>query len=90
MAMQVNIEEYVNHVDANSYMAYNTMEHLCGNCLIYPAGLQQNVLTPHWMGITYFQYPKEDQGDGFNKEWPILELHGILKKNHSWIYLSGN
>lgn len=55
---QVNIEEYVNHVDANSYMAYNTMEHLCGNCLIYPAGLQQNVLTPHWMGITYFLYPQ--------------------------------
>lgn len=36
--------------------------------------------TAKWMGITYFQYPKEDQGDGFNKEWPILELLGILKK----------
>lgn len=34
------------------------MEYLCGNCLMYPAGLQQSVLTPHWMGITYFLYPQ--------------------------------
>lgn len=56
---QVNIEEYVNHVEANSYIAYYMMEYLCGKCLMYPAGLQQSVLTPHWMGITYFLYPQE-------------------------------
>lgn len=33
--------------------------------------------------------PKENPEDGFNKEWPSLELQGILKKNHFWIYLIG-
>lgn len=56
------------------------MKHLCENCPLYPCiwTTVRSLNTPQ-DGYLFPVTPKDL--DGFNKELPTLELHGVLKKS---------
>lgn len=64
------------------------MKHLCENCPQYPCSWTtvKSPNTPqdgYLFPVTPKDLDPEDPEDGFNKEWPTLELHGIL--GYIWV-----
>lgn len=57
-------------------------ENFCGNCQYIQLDYSKKSQHPTGWEFLISCTPKDlDPEDGFNKEWPTLELHGILKKS---------